>query len=94
MEDEEIPDGVAIFGTDGAADDNSMIYFDVRGVSREYRWSIDGGVWRWWRNSPDFSQRRTLTISADGQTLESSGEMSRAAEAWEPDLHMTYTRVA
>ena len=47
----EIPDGVAILGTDDAeADAGAMLYFDVRNVSREYRWTISGNVWTWSRD--------------------------------------------
>jgi hypothetical protein len=69
-----------------------MIYFDIRGVSREYRWTVSGNEWRWWRNAPDFSQRMVMTISDDGQTMECKGEMSRDGANWEPDLQLTYTR--
>src|SRR5262249_44261473 len=35
----EIPDGVSIVGTDDATPDaGTMLYFDVRNVSREYHW--------------------------------------------------------
>src|SRR2546430_9053808 len=41
IDEPEIPDGVAILGTDDAAlDAGAMLYFDVRNVSREYRWTI------------------------------------------------------
>jgi hypothetical protein len=92
IEEPQIPDGIAVFGTDDASDEGAMIYFDIRGVSREYRWTVSGNEWRWWRNAPDFSQRMVLTISDDGQTMECKGEMSRDGANWEPDLQLTYTR--
>ncbi len=92
-DDTEIPDGVAIFGTD---DDHPgagrMLYFDVRNVSREYDWRFDGSVWIWSRTEPTFSQRMHLTISQDRRRIESRGEMSRDGDAWGPDLQLTYTR--
>jgi hypothetical protein len=92
IEEPEIPDGIAVFGTDDASDEGVMIYFDVRGVSREYRWTVSGNEWRWWRNAPDFSQRMGLTILDDGQKMEWRGEMSRNGANWEPDLQLTYRR--
>lgn len=88
----EIPDGVAIYGTDDHASDGGMLYFDERGVSREYRWTFEGRTWAWSRNAPDLSQRMRLAIAADGKTIEARGEMSRDGGAWEPDLRLTYTR--
>jgi hypothetical protein len=90
----EFPTGIAILGTDDSLNDGAMIYFDDRGVSREYRWSISGNVWQWWRNDPEFSQRMVVTISDDGQTMQGTGEMSRNGADWEPDLQLTYTRKA
>jgi hypothetical protein len=94
----EIPDGVAILGTDDASpgtDDaaGTMLYHDVRGVSREYRWAISDNVWTWSRDDPGFSQRVVLTIAADGQSIEANGQLSRNGQPWEPDLQLTYSRV-
>jgi hypothetical protein len=89
----EIPDGIAIFGTDDAESNaGSMLYFDVRGVSREYRWTVSGRTFTWSRSTPDLSQRMQLHVAADGASIVSTGEMSRGGGAWEPDLQTTFTR--
>jgi hypothetical protein len=94
IDEPEIPDAVAIIGTDDAKPDaGAMLYFDVRNVSREYRWTIAGNVWTWSRDDPEFLQRMVLTIADDGQSIESNGEMSRDGQPWEPDLQLTYTRI-
>jgi hypothetical protein len=94
IEEPEIPDGVAIFGTDDATPNaGAMIYFDVRGVAREYRWTVAGNTLRWSRTSAEFSQRLDLTISDDGRHLAWKGEMSRDGSTWEPDLELTFTRM-
>jgi hypothetical protein len=91
----EIPDGVAVLGTDDAKPDaGAMLYFDVRNVSREYRWTIAGNVWTWSRDDAGFSQRMVLTIAEDGQSIEAQGQMSKNGQAWEPDLQLTYSRVS
>lgn len=87
-----IPSGIAIFGTDDATGECSMLYFDERGVSRRYEVSFGEREWKWWRNDPAFSQRVTVTISADGGTMMARGELSRDGATWEPDLSLTYTR--
>jgi hypothetical protein len=71
-----------------------MLYFDVRNVSREDRWTISGNVWTWSRNEPRFSQRMVLTIAEDGQSIEAKGQMSQNGQPWEPDLQLTYSRVS
>ena len=91
----EIPSGIAIFGTDDATPNaGAMLYFDVRNVSREYRWTMAGNVLTWWRDDPSFSQRMVHTVAEDGQAIEAQGEMSRNGQPWEPDLQLTYTRVS
>jgi len=92
IDEPQIPDGIAVFGTDDASDEGaiSISMYAVR--SREYRWTVAGNQWRWWRNAPDLSQRMVLTFSDDGQTMEWKGEMSRDGTNWEPDLRLTYTR--
>jgi hypothetical protein len=92
IDEPEIPSGIAIFGTDDQTGACTMIYFDERGVSRNYEVSLAGRELKQWRNDPKFKQRMTATISADGRTIESRGEMSRDGAAWEPDLALKYTR--
>src|SRR5215472_15176176 len=94
IDEPEIPDGVAILGTDDSNPDaGAMLYFDVRNVSREYRWTISGNVWTWSRDDPGFSQRMVFTIANDGQRIEAKGQMSRNGQSWEPDLQTTYRRL-
>jgi hypothetical protein len=87
----EIPDGIAIFGSDDEAKTYGMLYFDERGISRRYEAAATEKEIKWWRDDPHFSQRLTLTIGKD--TLVSKGEMSRDGGAWQPDLSLTYTRL-
>jgi hypothetical protein len=87
-----IPSGIAIFGSDDTTGECSMLYFDERDVSRRYEVSLQENVWKWWRNTTEFSQRFTGTIAADGRTITGRGEMSRDGARWEPDLQLTYTR--
>ena len=92
IDEPQIPSGIAIFGTDDTTGECSMLYFDDRGVSRRYEVSIKDNVWKWWRNTPGFSQRFAGTIAADGRTIAGRGELSRDGTNWEGDLQLTYTR--
>ena len=89
----EIPNGVAVFGTDDATPDaGAMLYYDVRGVAREYRWTISGNALTWSRTDASLSQRNHLVIADDRRTIVAHGEMSHDGAPWEPDLQLTYTR--
>ena len=92
IDEPEIPSGTAVFGSDDATGECSMLYFDERGVSRKYDVSLRDNVVRWWRDSPDFSQRFTGTIADDGRTIVGKGEMSKDGAPWEGDLNLTYRR--
>ncbi len=93
IDDPNFPAGVAIFGSDDSTQRYYMLYFDERGVSRKYNLSISGKKLKWWRNDPEFSQRFNITISDDGLTMVSKGEMSKNGSQWEKDLDLTYKRV-
>ena len=88
-----IPSGIAIFGTDDATGECSMLYFDERDVSRRYQVRLEGNEGRWWRDAADFSQRFTGMISPDARTIDARGEYSREGGPWEPDLALSYRRV-
>ncbi len=91
----EIPDGIAILETDAARPNaGTMLYFDVRNVSREYRWAVSDNVWTWSRDEPCSGERMVLTIAEDGQSIEAKGKMSQNGQAWAPDLRLTYARVS
>ena len=87
-----IPSAIAVFGSDDATGECSMLYFDERGVSRRYEVSLRDNALKWWRDDPGFSQRFTGAITADGRTIVGRGELSRDDASWEPDLQLTYTR--
>ena len=88
-----IPSGLAIIGSDDATARCYMLYFDERGVSRQYEVEMRGNVWRWWREAPGFSQRYAATLSPDGRTMVGHGDLSRDGVTWEDDLQLAYTRI-
>lgn len=94
----EAPDGIAIIGPDPKRDGQYLQhYFDSRGVARVYKMSFANGVWKLWRDEPDFSpldfaQRYTGTFSSDGKTIVGAWEICHDGKAWEHDFDLTYTR--
>ena len=83
----------------GGGDDDElrMHYFDSRGVVRIFELTIDGHVWTFLRDKPDFSpldfyQRLTWTMREDRQAITCLGEVSEDGEKWEDDIHITYRR--
>ena len=95
----EAPDGLAVIGPDPETPGQYLQhYFDSRGVARVYRMSFADGVWRLWRDAPDFSpldfsQRYSGTFSEDGNTITGQWEISHDGTTWELDFKLTYTRV-
>lgn len=93
VEEEGIPSGIAILGSDDDTGEFFMLYFDERKVSRKYDLSFQDNTLKWWRNTPAFSQRNTLTFTDDGNTITGKGEMCRDGKEWEGDLEQTFTRI-
>ena len=95
VEHPDFPDSVALIGVDAdaPADLFTYHYFDSRGVERVYMMSLSDGVWKFWRDAPDFSQRFTGTFSDDGNTITCKLEIARDGSHWEHDFDLTFTKV-
>jgi hypothetical protein len=63
-----------------------------RGVGRHYQMSFEGGVWKMWREAPEFLECITGMVSSDGTTITWHGEVSRDGSHWEQDLDVMYAR--
>ncbi len=92
MADPELPEGVAIFGTDSDDKTCTMLYFDERSVGRRYDVTLHEDGFTWSRDTPPFAQRFRVTIAEDGQTMRSEGMMRKDTSEWEPDLRLSYAR--
>ena len=94
----EAPDGIALIGADPEREGNYLQhYFDSRGVARVYKMSFADGVWKLWRDKPDFSpldfaQRYTGMFSEDGKTIAGTWEICQDGTTWERDFALTYTK--
>ena len=95
----EAPDGIAIIGPDPESEGNYLQhYFDTRGVARVYKMTFEDGVWKLWRDEPDFSpldfsQRYTGTFSDDGKTIAGAWEICHDGKTWEHDFDLTYHKL-
>ena len=87
------PDSVWIIGRDESQENYTALYFDSRGVSRIYNMSFDDGLWKMWRESPNFSQRFEGKLSDDGDTINAHWEKSLDGKKWEHDFNLTYKKV-
>ena len=96
----EAPDGIAIIGADPKRDGGYLQhYFDSRGVARVYKMTVEDGLWKLWRDEPDFSpldfaQRFTGAFGDDGKTIAGRWEICHDGETWETDFDLTYTKQA
>jgi hypothetical protein len=88
-----IPSAIALVGSDDAAAELTMLYFDERAVTRRFEVATDGAEVRWWRTAPGFSQRYVLTVAPGGDTLHGVSSLSKDDATWEQDLELRYTRV-
>ena len=87
------PSALSVIGHDDSVETCSMLYSDERGVARIYQMSLEGGVWKMWREAPGFSQRMTGMLSSDGNTIDLSWRVvARWVNAGNSDLDVTYTR--
>jgi hypothetical protein len=82
-----------IIGRDDAEPGYHVLYADDRGVSRVYRMSLQGGTWRMWRDTPEFSQRFEATVSAAQAEINGSWQKSvDGGRTWEHDFRVRYSR--
>jgi hypothetical protein len=93
----EAPDGIALIGFDEGRGSYLQHYFDSRGVARVYGMSIADGVWKLWRDTPDFSplefsQRFTGAFGAEGRTIHGRWEICHDGSTWEHDFDLTYLK--
>jgi hypothetical protein len=89
----DAPGGIAVIGADTAAGTLTQHYYDSRGVERVYGMSIEGGVWKLWRDAPGFCQRFAGTLSGDGGTIEGAWEASPDGAQWTHDFRLTYRKL-
>lgn len=87
---ELIPNAISVIGPPEDGEGLVMEYFDSRGVRRTYRTAIQEGVWRWWRDVPDFAQRFSAVLAPDA--FHGHGELARSPGDWGDDLDVSYRR--
>jgi hypothetical protein len=90
--DSRFPRGISLIGPTEDGDRIVQHYFDSRGVARVYEISLENGVWRTWRDDPDFSQRFTGRFSDDGSTIEVVLERTEPDGTWVHDFDVVYRR--
>lgn len=93
IDEPEIPDAVAVIGSDDAAGTLTMLYFDEREVSRNYTVEVSEATVSWHRDEAGFAQRMVLSVSPDGTRLDARGTMARDGGPWEQDLQLSYERI-
>lgn len=87
------PASVAVIGRNEDRDDFTVLFTDVRGVSRVYAMTFAGGEWTQERADPGFHQRFRGRLADDGSRID--GDWSRSHDGgttWLHDFHITYTR--
>ena len=90
MEHPDFPDAIAIIGVLG--DGLAMHTYDSRGLYRVSATSFDDGVWRIWRDAPEFSARFEGTFADGGDTIQGLFQISHDDATWEDDMEITYRK--
>jgi hypothetical protein len=88
------PSGIAIIGSGAEPETFTQHYYDSRGVARTYQMTLDGGVWKLYREAPGFCQRYAGQISDDGNKITGAWEGSADGQTWKHDFSLTYTRTS
>lgn len=86
------PSGISIIGAGTDPGTFAQHYYDSRGVARVYQMSLDGRVWKLWREAPGFWQRYTGVISDDGNRITGAWEGSPDGQEWKHDFALTYIK--
>ncbi|HEY4303426.1 MAG TPA: hypothetical protein VGM82_03105 [Gemmatimonadaceae bacterium] len=92
VEQDRVDDKTGVTGALPADAQMHMHYYDSRGVFRDNEASVDDASWRWWRESPGFSQRFTGTWADGGRTIVGQSQLRRDDVHWVDDLKITYRR--
>jgi hypothetical protein len=90
--DDSSPKSISIIGRSESIGAYAILYYDSRGVSRIYEMSFSEGVWKLWREDPDFFQRFEGKISGDGNSIAGRWEIGADGAEWKHDFDITYTR--
>lgn len=93
MDHPDFPNAIAIIGLDDSGERCAMHSFDSRGIYRRAQTDVRDGVWTFWGDHPEFSQRFTGRFSDDGARINAFGELSRDGKTWDHDLDITYSKV-
>lgn len=80
-----------VFGRSDANDQLVALYHDPRPTSRVFRMSWEDGVWRMWREDPDFHQRLVATVTPDRIQMQVDASED-AGTTWRKDFDLTFDR--
>jgi hypothetical protein len=86
----DFPDSLCVIGVMEGENDLSMQYFDSRGVHRVYAIGFDGRELTLGRDTPEFAQRSSATLSDDGSTLAGVWQLNEDDQGYRDDLAFTY----
>jgi hypothetical protein len=82
-----------MIGRDDASDLYTVLYSDGRGVSRVYAMTLEGEIWKIWRDDQEFSQRFEAVVSAERDRITGRWEKRASPGSWEHDFDVAYRRV-
>lgn len=81
-----------IIGGDEANPELSVLYADDRPVSRVYRMTWDGTVWKIWRDAPGFRQRFEGRLGNRGRSIVGHWDKCEDGKTWVRDFDMAFVQ--
>ena len=87
------PSGIAIIGAGAEPETSTQHYYDSRGVARIYQMTLQGGIWKLWREAPGFWQRYAARSPMTGQ-ITGAWEVSAEGQTWKHDFSLTYIKTS
>jgi len=88
----ETPWAIWLIGRDKDSPNYSIFYIDDQRSSRVYEMSFENGIWKIWRNEPQFTQRFTAEVNRDKTLISGHWDRSTDGQNWDHDFNLTYKR--
>jgi hypothetical protein len=81
-----------LIGADENDQKYTVLYTDGRFVSRVYQMSFARGVWRIWRDAPNFRQRFEGKSRENGRRIDAFWDKAEGKKSWVRDFDMTFVK--
>ena len=82
-----------IIGRDEPSAEYTVLFSGDREVSRVYMMTLTRGVWKIWRDAPEFHRRFEAGLSRDGRSIKAHWDRSVDGKNWIHDFDIKYSKI-